>query len=72
VNPLASIVGAVSLIALSGIVWAYERTLSDKRPLSGSEIVDGYKAWTRVNPVPAALPSRIAMMCFTPTAEQVK
>jgi len=49
-----------------------QRPAEVSRTFSGDKIVDGYKQWTRVNPVPAVLPSRIAKMCFTPTAKQIK
>jgi hypothetical protein len=37
---------------------------------AGSEIVAGYKQWTRVNPVPAVMESQIAVQCAAPTLQQ--
>lgn len=34
---------------------------------SGAELIEGYKQWTRVNPVPAIFHSRIALQCAAPT-----
>jgi hypothetical protein len=39
---------------------------------SGSELIEGYRKWTRLNPEPAFLPSRIAIQCAAPTAEQIR
>ncbi len=44
----------------------------DVAPASGAELIEGYKTWTRVNPVPAVFHSRIAIQCARPTAEQSK
>src|SRR5688500_18605405 len=38
------------------------------RTVSGDEIVDGYKQWTRVNPVPALMHSQAATLCAPATA----
>ena len=40
--------------------------------LSGSELVEGYKQWTRVNPVPAILHAPTAILCGIPTNEQLE
>ncbi|HEX5874817.1 MAG TPA: cytochrome P460 family protein [Pyrinomonadaceae bacterium] len=40
--------------------------------VSGSELVAGYRGWTRVNPEPVVLPSHLARMCFAPTAKQLE
>jgi hypothetical protein len=76
------IVAAACLVLSMAAVWSFTSFLDAEQtakssPLendarSGSGIVEGYKTWTRVNPVPAVLPSRVARMCFTPTAEQIK
>lgn len=39
---------------------------------SGSELIEGYRKWTRLNPEPAWLPSRLAILCFAPTARQLE
>lgn len=38
---------------------------------SGSELIEGYRQWTRVNPIPAVFPSKIAIQCAMPTAAQL-
>lgn len=40
--------------------------------VSGSEVVAGYRGWTRVNPEPVVLPSHLSIMCFAPTAKQLE
>ena len=40
--------------------------------LSGSELVEGYKQWTRVNPVPAILHAPTAILCGIPNNEQLE
>lgn len=47
-------------------------TSQDKTPTAGSELITGYKNWTRVNPVPVAMPSYLAAACFVASADQVK
>jgi hypothetical protein len=37
---------------------------------SGGEEIEGYKQWTRVNPVPAVFHSQIAIQCAAPTTKQ--
>ncbi|HEX6649671.1 MAG TPA: cytochrome P460 family protein [Pyrinomonadaceae bacterium] len=39
---------------------------------SGSELIEGYRQWTRLNPEPAFQPSRVAIQCAAPTAEQIQ
>lgn len=39
---------------------------------SGAEVIEGYRQWTRVNPVPAVFHSRIATLCSHPTTTQRK
>lgn len=34
--------------------------------------IKGYRQWTRVNPVPADLPSPLAVLCAAPTAKQIE
>ena len=46
--------------------------VSEKSQAAGSEVVDGYKQWTRVNPVPAVFHSQIALQCARPTVEQAE
>lgn len=36
------------------------------------ELIKGYHQWTRVNPVPADLPSPLALLCFAPTTKQIE
>src|SRR5262245_44062420 len=38
--------------------------------LSNGDFIAGYKNWTRVNKDPQNVPSRIAIQCALPTAEQ--
>ena len=35
-----------------------------------NELIEGYRQWTRVNPVPAVFHSQIAIQCAAPTAKQ--
>jgi Cytochrome P460 len=44
----------------------------DKAQTAGSELITGYKSWTRVNPVPKMIPSYLAAACFIPSKEEVK
>jgi hypothetical protein len=37
-----------------------------------SDVISGYRQWTRVNPVPALFHSQIAAMCAAPTEKQMK
>ncbi|HKE58869.1 MAG TPA: hypothetical protein VKB46_19290, partial [Pyrinomonadaceae bacterium] len=37
---------------------------------SGTELVAGYRQWTRVNPVPVVQASRISLQCAAPTTQQ--
>ena len=46
-------------------------TSQDKTPTAGSELIAGYKSWTRVNPVPVSMPSYLAAACFVASADQV-
>lgn len=39
---------------------------------SGSELIAGYKEWTRVNPVPAVFHSQLAAQCAPVTARQIE
>jgi hypothetical protein len=39
---------------------------------AGSEIIEGYRQWTRVNPVSAVFHSKIAIQCAAQTARQIK
>src|SRR5258705_9509299 len=48
---------------------AGESLASVNAPGSGSEVIEGYKQWTRVNPVPAVFHSQIAIQCAAPTAK---
>lgn len=69
----------VSTLVL-GALWAItshsasqERTesvASAKTPPSGSDVVEGYKQWTRVNPIPAVFHSQIALQCAAPATTQ--
>ena len=49
---------------------AVKSIASETAQPSGSEVVEGYKQWTRVNPVPAVFHSQIAIQCVAPTAKQ--
>lgn len=60
-----------AITSLSGCQELALRSLdAENLQNSGSEVVDGYKQWTRVNPVPAVFHSQIALQCAAPTAEQ--
>jgi len=52
---LAAIISRSDSQALEG-----QSLVSEKSRAAGSEVVDGYKQWTRVNPVPAVFHSQIA------------
>jgi hypothetical protein len=67
------------LVAMWGITSAstskeivVESLTSEAGQHSGGELVEGYKQWTRVNPVPALFHSKIAILCAEPTARQTK
>ena len=49
----------------------YKRALETSQSSDG-EVIEGYKQWTRVNPVPAVFHSNIAIQCIAPTAKQTK
>ncbi len=51
---------------------AGESLASVNAPGSGSEVIEGYKQWTRVNPVPAVFHSQIAIQCAPVSATQSK
>lgn len=75
--------GTLVMIVLLGGLWAsLSLSASDnlksgtsvpgsEQP-SGSELIEGYRQWTRVNPVPAVFHSQIAILCISPTAQQIK
>ena len=44
---------------------------SSNIPSDQHESIKGYRAWTRVNPVPADLPSPLAVLCAPVTATQI-
>lgn len=52
---------------------SHERlVLSEKMDPAATELISGYKNWTRVNPVPAIFYSRLAVACFIPSAADRK
>lgn len=79
-NPLRA--KLLIVIMLSGL-WACgswsasrkpgaEASLAGKTESSGNELIEGYRRWTRVNPVPAVFHSQIAALCAAPTARQTR
>jgi hypothetical protein len=67
-------------ILLIGGLWsctsspAFQKSVSElssaiKTELSGSELIEGYRQWTRVNPVPAVFHSQIAILCAPATRQ---
>lgn len=71
----------LTVLLLVGGVWAcgtlsasqrqrVEASSSGNELFMGSEIIEGYRQWTRVNPVPAVFHSQIAIQCAAPTARQ--
>jgi hypothetical protein len=58
-------------ISLSAADKIKTQTPASGQP-SGNELIEGYKQWTRVNPVPAVFHSQIAIQCVAPTAKQTK
>jgi hypothetical protein len=58
-------------LAVGASLLAPERTHVRAR-LTGGELIEGYRRWTRVNPVPAVFHSRIATLCAAPTATQTE
>ena len=75
--------GKLVTVMLLGGLWACaalstsdkikpETPAAGKGPPPGTELIEGYKRWTRVNPVPAVFHSRIAIQCAAPTAAQTK
>jgi hypothetical protein len=86
-NPMVSKVktyyGKLVIVMLLGGLWACaallasdkikpEPSASENGQPSGNELIEGYKQWTRVNPVPAVFHSQIAIQCAAPTAKQTK
>jgi cytochrome P460 len=62
-----------AIISLSGSRELEGKSLvPENSRASGSEVVDGYKQWTRVNPEPAVFHSQIAIQCARPTTEQAQ
>lgn len=72
---------AIFITMLLGALWAttslsafqeiaVESLTSENAQRSGSEVVEGYKQWTRVNPTPAVLHSQLALDCAAPTAKR--
>lgn len=43
----------------------------DQPPMTGSELIKGYKDWTKVNPEPAIFHSQIALLCARPAAHEI-
>ena len=39
---------------------------------SGSELIEGYRQWTRLNPEPEFIPSQTASLCAAPTTDQTR
>jgi hypothetical protein len=78
-RPIKMLLVVAVLIATVAVVWALRPFSQPQQParspistIPGSELIDGYKQWTRVNPEPALLPSRLARMCFAPTAKDLE
>jgi hypothetical protein len=67
---LGGMLAITSLSASQGV--AVKSKASEPAQPSGSELVKGYKQWTRVNPVPAVFHSQISIQCAAPTATQSK
>ena len=65
---LAGLGSCVSLLA-PGQVKPEAETTGNTQP-AGTELIEGYRQWTRVNPVPAIFHSQIALQCVAPTATQ--
>ena len=67
------LVGALAaLISRSGSQALGGKALVSDSSAAGSQVIDGYKKWTRVNPVPAVFHSQIAVLCAAPTAKQTE
>jgi hypothetical protein len=49
-----------------------EDALVKEKSYNGSDVIVGYKQWTRVNPEPQMVASRIAIQCADPRAAQYK
>ena len=71
---ITRIIVALGVTAIVAAAWAFisfsraqkteiESPLSDYSSLAGSEIIDGYKQWARVNPVPVIMQSAVAALC---------
>jgi hypothetical protein len=39
---------------------------------NGSELIEGYRKWTRLNPEPVWVPAQTASLCAAPTADQTR
>ena len=75
VNTKVKALLAILLLAVMlGIAWVPTDIIvqSSNTPSEQHELIKGYRQWTRVNPVPADLPSMLALLCFTPTAKQIE
>ena len=57
----------VLAVLLLAIVAASSNTTAEQH-----ESIKGYRAWTRVNPVPADFPSTLALLCAPLTARQLE
>lgn len=72
----------LAVVFLSLLVAAVSVSISRKTTVEASiveepghlvsDVIKGYKQWTRVNPVPALFHSQIAALCGAPTQKQVK
>lgn len=70
---LIVVVSAVLLPACTQIVAEQPKLQTSPpahTPSSGSELIEGYKGWTRVNPEPALLHAPSAFLCGRPTGPQ--
>ena len=69
------IVFLASLLLAAGIASIQKDVVvvqSANKPSEQHESIKGYRAWTRVNPVPADFPSTLAQLCAPLTVKQLE
>jgi hypothetical protein len=75
---LVSIVALLLLFVLLGMKMLSGSGVADESYIvkaaadSGSELINGYQQWTRVNPKPVVMDSQVAALCASVVASKVK
>jgi Cytochrome P460 len=67
---------AILLLAVAAGMASIQKDVvvvqSSNEPFEQHESIKGYRAWTRVNPVPADFPSTLAQLCAPLTVKQLE